>query len=68
MRKDTTQGEVGCVCFNSDGELRLIVLEDGGGGEGLLQLPKRRSCCWRSGKLDPFPSERGERSSEGGVV
>ena len=68
LRKDTTQGEVGCVCFNGDGELELVVLEDGSGGEGLLELPECSICCWRLGKPDPLASERSERSSERGVV
>ena len=44
------------------------MLKDRGGGEGLLELPERRICCWGPGKPDPFSSERGERSSEEGVV
>ena len=68
MRENTTHDEVGCVCFDGEGEVWLIVLEDKSRGEGLLELPKRHICCWGPGEPDAFFGKGGEGGSEGIVV
>ena len=41
--QDTPKGEVGCICLHCEGQVRLVVPEDGGRGEGLLEGAE--GCC-----------------------
>ena len=43
LGQNAAQGEVGRVCLECEGQLGLKVVEDGGRGEGELELPKRCS-------------------------
>ena len=43
LREDTPKGEVGCICLHCEGQVWLVVPEDGGRGEGLLEGAE--GCC-----------------------
>ena len=68
LREDTTQGEVGRICFHCKGQIWLKMQQDGSCGEGLLQGLEGCTRRDRLGKLDSLACEGSEGTCEGGVV
>ena len=66
--EDAAQGEVRGIGLDSEGEIRLEVLQNRGCSEGLLQ--RAEGCIRLQGptKLECFAGKGGEGGCEGGVV
>ena len=61
-------GVVGRIRLHCEWQIMLEVEQDRRRCEGELELPERRCCFLRPGKLDPFTCERGQGGGKGAVV
>ena len=68
LGQDAAEGEVGGIRLDGEGEFGLEVLEDGSGGEGLLQLSKGGLRFGRPGKFYNLATEGSKRGSQRRVV
>ena len=68
LGQDAAESEVGGIRFDGEGEFGLEVLQDGSGGEGLLQLSKGSLRFGRPGKFHSLAIEGTERGGQRRVV
>ena len=68
LGQDATEGEIGGIGFDGQGEFRLEVLEDGRRSEGRLELTESCTCLARPGKLNSLASQSRKRRSESRIV